>query len=1253
MLSNYFGNISSCKVLLLCLFVPFITMAQSSLSVTENYTYIKKCLDSSCQKKSEVVSYYDGLGRTRQMIGIKETPLGRDLVMPTLYDDSGKKTRDYLPVPQSGTTSGALYQQSNSMTQFPVNDAANFYAGEKTFSEKTFESSPLNRLQQQVQRGNDWASKPVLYTYGVNLPGDKIRNFKVTTTWEDGATKDKPVDTGLFSGSELQKRSLKDEDGLESIIFTNAKGQAVLERRVLSTDNYADTYYLYNKYNHLVFVLPPLASVAADIATNTDKQNSLIYQYKYDGKGRIVEQKVPGKGWELKIYDNQDRLVGIQDAELKKKGQWLYTQYDKFGRIVITGLASGGDRNAEQILAAGSGNMLRTNSVVFNRQGMDVFYDPGVTYPHASKWVALLAVNYYDSYPGYNFNPAFPANTPETTFLTETPTADGRSTQGLSVLNLVKNLEDENWTKNYVYYDVNGRVIGTHSINHLGGYTKMNAKMDFDGNPLQMTTYHLRRPGEAGITVKERFVYDEKKRLKRHYHQVDSKQEELLTENTYNELSQLVNKKVGGNLQSIDYAYNVRGWLTDINKGQMALSDLGGKLFSYKVKYAQKDGITNPDNVLFAGKNVSSRYNGNIAEIDWRSVETPGVYPSLTPKRYGYAYDNINRLSAGFYQNPQNPYSKENTESLLYDLNGNITNLYRTSVMDNGSTTATKIDDLIYTYNGNRAVAIKDISLNKTGYEGTVGSPMSYDDNGNIISMSDKHISEIKYNILGLPKEMSVDFGPSATNIATLYSADGSKLKKTSKGIVTGYNNVTTTTETIDYLDGFQYYKKEITTSGGNGSGTPITEDDMTTSMARAMEPMAFSPVLVDPTVDPVLGGGTIGNTTLLSDKTADLQFFPTAEGFYDYTNNRYIYQYKDILGNARVSFGRNSAGVLEIVDTNDYYPYGMNHLKTGGSYFGQNSYKKYKFLGNELQETGIYDMNARFYMPDVGRFMMHDPLSSITLDPYGYASGNPMLFTDASGLANDRLNGNNGPGNTEPVIGTTESPIDVGEIVLNAPIRPMAFNSNQPGCSYCYTGSGVRGGLQNMGILPRPLSHEEAMRRVRIPVLYNGSAQMMDSVWEILGIVAAKADSDYQNHSLGLAAIAIIATKGKALPGIVKAEVATEKGAILGSSTSNNYKSTFFNANPELKGTVVVHHAVEQQALKRYPGVITESEMHSLENLRGIPKVINSDVHLSQIRKIWNKFYKENANPTKQQILDQATIIDQKFGAQFTPPVK
>ena len=113
-----------------------------------------------------------------------------------------------------------------------------------------------------------------------------------------------------------------------------------------------------------------------------------------------------------------------------------------------------------------------------------------------------------------------------------------------------------------------------------------------------------------------------------------------------------------------------------------------------------------------------------------------------------------------------------------------------------------------------------------------------------------------------------------------------------------------------------------------------------------------------------------------------------------------------------------------------------------------------------------------------------------------------------------------------------------------------------------------------------------------------------------------------------------------------------SEYKATFGSSTSNDYKATFFEENPELKGDVVVHHAVEQQVLNRYPGVVSESEMHSIENLRGIPKEVNSEVHLSEIRKEWNQFYRENQMPTQQQLLEKATEIDMKYGSKFNPPV-
>jgi hypothetical protein len=312
--------------------------------------------------------------------------------------------------------------------------------------------------------------------------------------------------------------------------------------------------------------------------------------------------------------------------------------------------------------------------------------------------------------------------------------------------------------------------------------------------------------------------------------------------------------------------------MTEINKNQMAATDLGGKLFSYKIKIYQSRGIENPDTAQFSGKNVVPKYNGNITEVDWRAVESIGANPSTTPKRYGYAYDKINRLTAGFYQNPQNPNSKENTESLAYDLNGNITSLYRTSVLEYGNTTPTMIDNLQYIYASgnvsNRLTNINDHAQNATGYEGG-GQTIGYDLNGNMISMPDKGISVIKYNHLNLPHhlEYSRD-GIEMVKLDTKYRADGTKLRKVNTTTISGINGYTTSVKTIDYLDGFQY--QNITNSGGGGGGSSSFSASNLES-SRAMETQAFS--LVD------IGG--LEPVGML--KNSELQFLPTSEGFYDY----------------------------------------------------------------------------------------------------------------------------------------------------------------------------------------------------------------------------------------------------------------------------------------------------------------------------------------------------------------------------------
>ncbi|HEX7658858.1 MAG TPA: hypothetical protein VF444_05205 [Pseudonocardiaceae bacterium] len=84
------------------------------------------------------------------------------------------------------------------------------------------------------------------------------------------------------------------------------------------------------------------------------------------------------------------------------------------------------------------------------------------------------------------------------------------------------------------------------------------------------------------------------------------------------------------------------------------------------------------------------------------------------------------------------------------------------------------------------------------------------------------------------------------------------------------------------------------------------------------------------------------------------------------------------------------------------------------------------------------------------------------------------------------------------------------------------------------------------------------------------------------------------------------------------------------------------------------MHHAVEQQVLNRYPGLVRPEELHSFENLRGIPTgAINNRVHLKLIRAEWKKFYQSHQHPSKQDLLDFATHIDDKYGRTFKPQVR
>jgi len=139
-----------------------------------------------------------------------------------------------------------------------------------------------------------------------------------------------------------------------------------------------------------------------------------------------------------------------------------------------------------------------------------------------------------------------------------------------------------------------------------------------------------------------------------------------------------------------------------------------------------------------------------------------------------------------------------------------------------------------------------------------------------------------------------------------------------------------------------------------------------------------------------------------------------------------YVYNYADHFGNVRISYadadhdgnirgrdmrithcyptGNGNEACYdefvpgEIVANNTYYPFGMlfDHNTQANN---SNAYK-YKYNGKELQETGMYDYGARFYMPDIGRWGVVDPLAEKMTrhSPFNYAFNNPIKFIDPDG---------------------------------------------------------------------------------------------------------------------------------------------------------------------------------------------------------------------------------------------------------------
>jgi RHS repeat-associated protein len=657
----------------------------NTVSANQNYiltkTFKKKGIltdgdtrqDLSTCDVNQTVQYIDGLGRLLQTVTVQGSPGFRDMVTPIAYDAFGREAVKYEPY--AAVSNGGAYRTDALTTG--AGQAA-FYAGTagiktttKPFSVTVFEASPLNRVVEQGAPGDAWqpaasrtatTGRTVVSEYGINAAADTVKLWTVNSS---GASS-----VGPYVNGKLYKTKSKDENWVSGNGGTVDEykdfNDHVVLKRVWETDTKSlSTYYLYDDLGNLRYVLPPAVNENGSRTNSFTESDAVfknfIYGYHYDGRKRLTEKQVPGKGWEYMVYNALDQVVLSQDSLQRGSGKWNYSKYDAFGRVITTGLYTRTlARPAMQTEVSTDG---LTNSLWESRPDAANSDYSNVAFPRTA--TEPQVISYYDNYSFAGNSFGLPTGDQMPAARTKTLlTGTKVNTLGTATMLLMVN-----------YYDDEGRVIQSKSQNHVNGTDVVDNTYDFIGQLKASKRTHA--GNGATTTIATRYDLDHMGRKLATWESINGAPEIALNRMSYNELGQVIKKSVHSSdttnfLQSGTYAYNERGWTKTYTSPQ----------FSYDLKY--QDGTT-------------AQFNGNIANQSW------GVNGS-NPNTFTYGYDKLNRLLSGTST------GIVMSEVLTYDVMGNIASLNRNGTLGTYDYTGTgsKLKQVtgglatgLYTYDGN------------------------------------------------------------------------------------------------------------------------------------------------------------------------------------------------------------------------------------------------------------------------------------------------------------------------------------------------------------------------------------------------------------------------------------------------------------------------------------------------------------------------------------------------------------------------
>jgi len=756
--------------------------------------------------------------------------------------------------------------------------------------------------------------------------------------------------------------------------------------------------------------------------------------YRYNSLNQVVSQKSPDANLSTFWYDRLGRLVISQNANQQDAGKYSYTKYDAIGRIVEVG---------EKLQSQGMSQNISRNSAALTTWLNFMNYDGD----HQPKMVTLTSYDEASDYKSVyeNFTP----------FRQKAYTLRNRvsrvrlldpypQTMSVSGTDTTYTPQSNSFTSAIEYsYDIHGNVD---SMLNISGPMWWTIGFNYGGNAFKLITYkydlisgkvnevHYQPSNSVRTYADEfyhRYEYDAENRLIDVY-TTDNKAllnqpglEEHDAHYEYYRHGPLARTVLGQQqVQGVDYAYTLQGWLKGVNSSSMNSDyDMGqdGKTTSTN-KYVARDEYgfnlnyftgeyspINSDVTAFAGHTAfmptgayKPLYNGNISSM------AVNIRKFAQPQLYNYGYDQLNRItkmdvyrglneSNNQWANPLTAVG-DYKERVSYDANGNILSYVR-----HGYGSNLPMDSLNYYYlDKTQSNLLEHISdgVSSSAYTNDLKNQGNYnyhyDKIGNIISDGANGISWTAWNVYGKIDRLFTNYSGSNDVYETsfLYDPNGNRIEKS-----VFYNDIPWNPKKHEWYvrdaQGNVMAVYAVTATGGETVLPPLMLTEQYVYGSSRLGVIRRNQNMDSAKVSPV-NANLIGSTYV-----------------YNYSRGNKYYELSNHLSNVLVTvsdkrFGHNAGNGTydyynaDVVNANDYYPFGM--MMPGRTYSAQTSYR-YGFNGkendNEVKGEGNQqDYGMRIYDPRIGKFLSVDPLTKNypELTPYQFASNRPIDGSDLDG---------------------------------------------------------------------------------------------------------------------------------------------------------------------------------------------------------------------------------------------------------------